>query len=131
MLSDLELMNMRETTDAMCRKYAPVKMPGGQVRAKAGAVDVRVMCDLVYDTLRELDETDRIVRHDASEKPKKRDYAICTKNNTKVEYSEYVLAAYHDHSFFEIVRYDFTEGIWINDEYRVIPVECWYELPKK
>ena len=61
------------------------------------------------------------IRHNASERPKKRDSM----------YSVYVLGAYHEHCFFEIVRYAFIENIWINDEYRVIPVECWYDLPNK
>ena len=124
-LSTLERIHMRETIRAARAKYSPVVTQSGRKRYIAGSVDVNLLCDLLEAALRELDEAGR---HDASEKPKKRDFSLNDKN---VDYSEYVLGAYHEHSFFEIVRYDFRENIWINDEYRVIPVECWYELPKK
>ena len=132
-LSTLERIHMRETIRAARAKYSPVVTQSGRKRYIAGSVDVNFMCDLLESALRELDEIDwrmygGVVRHDASEKPKKRDFSLNDKN---VDYSEYVLGAYHGHSFFEIVRYDFRENIWINDEYRVIPVECWYDLPKK
>ena len=130
-LSPLERYTMRETIRATRDKYNPVETRSGRKRYIAGSSDVNMLCDLLEATLRELDEIDwrsRSIRHDASEKPKKRDFSL---NDKKVDYSEYVLGAYHEHSFFEIVRYDFRENIWINDEYRVIPVECWYELPKK